>query len=339
MLYTYSLLGRNGRLGNQLFQIAGTVGRAHRTGDVTRARFPEWTYREYFSVPDIHFGSIEPGVRSIDMGRAYMQELYEFEHCSETIREYLTPSQVASNLADVIVGPTDGNYLALHVRRGDYLGLAHNHPPPKRNYFLSAVTMIREQVPPEQVIVFSDDPAWCREHLKIPDLRIHEPSLNHSIIENEVADFVAMSRCGAHVISNSTFSWWAAWLADSTAVCYPDPWFGPGLKHLVPLKFIPRHWTSVDARPAGPMRCPGLVVDESPDGFVVTDPATSRVHVLNPAASLVFEFCSGDLSMSEIQETLNSLGATIGVSESITELRRLGLVSNVPASCDSKTDR
>ena len=48
-MITYRQLGRNGQLGNQLWQIAGTIGIAYKAGDM--AAFPFWRYRSYFSVP------------------------------------------------------------------------------------------------------------------------------------------------------------------------------------------------------------------------------------------------------------------------------------------------
>jgi hypothetical protein len=67
-------------------------------------------------------------------------------------------------------------------------------------------------------------------------------------------DLCLMSMCDKHIISNSTFGWWGAWLADSSTVCYPDPWFGssyindlhPHFEVMIELKdLFPADWTMV----------------------------------------------------------------------------------------------
>lgn len=328
MRYTCSLLGRNGRLGNQLFQMAGTLGRAHRSGDVARARFPLWRYRRFFSIPDVHFEPLEDGERVIDIGRAYMQNLDEFGTCARIIRDYFAPSELARQLASEThptIGPAD---VSMHVRRGDYLTRASTHPAQRASYFRRAAALVRQHRAESTIHVFSDDPTWCTEHLGIADISVHVPSKTHSVEENEVADLVAMSRCGAHIISNSTFGWWGAWLAHSPLVFYPDPWFGPGLSHLDPAEFIPPDWKPVDTAPAGPLRVPGLVVEETPTGLVVADPVGRRVHHLNPAAAVVFEYCTGDNSELDIGRELAVVAPDLDWVAAIRELRRIGIVTN-----------
>ena len=71
------------------------------------------------------------------------------------------------------------------------------------------------------VIVFSDDPAWCNEQELFSDDRF-------LISENEDnrVDLCLMSLCSDFIIANSSFSWWGAWLADKGKVIAPKQWFG-----------------------------------------------------------------------------------------------------------------
>ena len=71
------------------------------------------------------------------------------------------------------------------------------------------------------VIVFSDDCDWCNTQELFSDDRF-------MISENNStdADLCLMSLCDYHIIANSSFSWWGAWLAKSKKVYAPKNWFG-----------------------------------------------------------------------------------------------------------------
>ena len=69
-------------------------------------------------------------------------------------------------------------------------------------------------------LVFSDDPAWCKEQELFADDTIMISEGNDADI-----DLCLMSKCNYHIIANSSFSWWGAWLADSEHVIAPMDWF------------------------------------------------------------------------------------------------------------------
>ena len=78
-----------------------------------------------------------------------------------------------------------------------------------------------EMLPDLDVIVFSDDAAWCNQQELFSSDRF-------SISEENTtdADLCLMSMCQYHIIANSSFSWWGAWLARSKKVIAPKNWFG-----------------------------------------------------------------------------------------------------------------
>ena len=75
------------------------------------------------------------------------------------------------------------------------------------------------------MIVFSDDPEWCENHEAFSEDRF--------AISNNAADFdlCLMTLCKYHIIANSSYSWWGAWLGKSDMVIAPKNWFGASCAH------------------------------------------------------------------------------------------------------------
>jgi len=115
------------------------------------------------------------------------------------------------------------NSVAVHVRRGDYLKL-----PAFRvcdaSYYLRAINDMRSVVETPRFHVFSDDPQWCRETFIDQDMEVIE---NSAANLNPLHDLHLMSLASHHVIANSSYSWWAAWLGDKPdqRVIMPERWF------------------------------------------------------------------------------------------------------------------
>ena len=107
--------------------------------------------------------------------------------------------------------------ISLHIRRGDYV-TNPNHPTQDVSYYEAALAKLPEDIP---VIVFSDDPAWCNEQSMFEDDRFMIAEGNSTD-----CDLCLMSLCKYHIIANSSYSWWGAWLAKSERVIAPKNWFG-----------------------------------------------------------------------------------------------------------------
>jgi len=106
--------------------------------------------------------------------------------------------------------------ISLHIRRGDYIHNP-NHPTQPMSYYEEALSKLPE-VP---VVVFSDDSEWCNQQKLFESDRF-------MIAEGNTTDcdLCLMSLCKYHIIANSSFSWWGAWLAKSEKVIAPKNWFG-----------------------------------------------------------------------------------------------------------------
>lgn len=132
--------------------------------------------------------------------------------------------------------------VAIHVRRTDYL----THPVFQvcgDSYYQAAVARMRSHTPGARFFVFSDDPEWCRSHFTDADQVIVD-SGSHS--PNPLHDLYLMSLASHHIIANSTYSWWSAWLADKPGqqVLMPDRWYARDIRAPIEEKRLP-HWEIV----------------------------------------------------------------------------------------------
>ena len=87
------------------------------------------------------------------------------------------------------------------------------------------------------VIIFSDDTAWCKEQKLFSDDRFLVSESG-----DQYVDLCLMSMCSDFIIANSSFSWWGAWLANKGKVIAPSKWFGPNNSHLDTCDLYPEHW-------------------------------------------------------------------------------------------------
>lgn len=116
------------------------------------------------------------------------------------------------------------NSVALHIRRGDYVtntAAAQFHGLCDMAYYHAAVQALKKQSPEIQVFVFSDEPGWARANLRL-DVPTYFVEANPGYVDLEL-----MRYCRHHVVANSSFSWWGAWLCESEGqvVHAPRRWF------------------------------------------------------------------------------------------------------------------
>lgn len=277
-------LGRDGRLGNQLFMMSATLALAWRDGAVPA--FPDdWRYRHVWEFPDGWFvarGDLvglpqvtnHPAVAHLpERWRHYLQDVSLLDgfwpRLASMWRASLT-ADAASVLAAAEVRCFDGlpgPVLSVHVRRGDNV----TNPPGTINavdpeFYPRAVQVARAAAPfpLRSVAVFSDDPDWCeqnRDLLGAADLPLrvfHGASRSKETdpaylteSADEWIDLLLGAHCSAHVLSNSTFAWWSAALSSNRRPVYPSYWVGPELtgSGFDPSLLFPAGWRRVDASP------------------------------------------------------------------------------------------
>ena len=249
-MISFNSLGNLGRLANQMFQYASLKGIAKNRGF------------DFVIPPENKFGESDPLVRSdplnihncfnIDNNRIGMypnqifaermhtfdQELFEncpdnidlfgyyqspkyFNHIEDEIRKDFSFSQDLVDSCQEVIDTLGGDVISLHIRRTDYKANP-NHPLQPIEYYNSALDKLPKD---SSVVVFSDDYEWCESNEAFSDDRF--------AVSNNAADFdlCLMTLCKYHIIANSSYSWWGAWLGKSDKVIAPKNWFGASCSH------------------------------------------------------------------------------------------------------------
>ncbi len=122
------------------------------------------------------------------------------------------------------------NAVSVHVRRGDYVSLqsaSTYHGTCSLDYYRKALEHVVGRIADPVFFVFSDDPDWTSENLRFPYTTHY---VRHNNADSAFQDLRLMSKCKHHIIANSSFSWWGAWLSDqnNNLVVAPDKWFAGG---------------------------------------------------------------------------------------------------------------
>ena len=228
-----------GGLGNQLFQIATAYAYAKRehkslvfrlTWPTRSDRPPLWN--TYLDPSGWNISLPGPSVRisekafsfhelpSVDSEASvelygYFQSSEYFSAYAEEIRDRL---QINPSLKSLF--PIPNNCIGAHVRRGDYMNHAAYHYVCSPKYYTGSRDYIDLEMP---VFWITDDPEWVQENLYRP---------GDSVVSSDtIADFTRLSQFKHLILSNSSFSWWAAWLNPcgfvERKICCPNKWFGP----------------------------------------------------------------------------------------------------------------
>lgn len=160
------------------------------------------------------------------------------------LRQQLRPLEplqgVSRSIADQIVETP--NSASIHLRRGDYTAVFGAASLLSENYYANAVTHLRDSVGVDRLFVFSDDSAyahrWAASH---PDVTV----VDHTNAWTADEDLQLMSLCQHHVIANSSFSWWGAWLNPRPAkvVIAPSNWLGFRTRDV---DLIPPEWAVLE---------------------------------------------------------------------------------------------
>lgn len=171
----------------------------------------------------------------------YFQNICYFDHFRSFVIEKLNKVDFLRPYCEGICKHFNlvfGRYAVLHIRGGDYNRLRHLYPAVNYSFLTDAFDLFNEH----KIVVLTDDPCYSRKVLNpyINDIEFLFPSLN-----DELLDFSVLLNCDKICISNSTFSWWGAYLNNNInkLVILPKPWY----KHFTSedLNLIPNGWIAL----------------------------------------------------------------------------------------------
>lgn len=157
----------------------------------------------------------------------YWQSEFYFAGAETQIRQDLTPKfEFSGDDQRIRQQMTEAISVSLHVRRGDYVSKASNlawHGICGLDYYAQALAIIADKVSNPHFFVFSDDMQWVKDNLNVKAACTYVSHNNESQAAN---DMMLMASCKHHVIANSSFSWWGAWLNPSPdkIVIRPKVW-------------------------------------------------------------------------------------------------------------------
>jgi hypothetical protein len=250
-MISFNNLGNLGRLGNQMFQYASLRGIATNRGFDFCIPF-----EKVFGINDINVKNSNTNIHTAFDLQKYSQDLSDnkmihedgfhfneqlfntcednidlygyfqsekyFKHIESEIRKDFTFKQEVVDVCKKFIEEeiNSDEVISLHIRRKDYLGLQSYHPVPPLEYYEYALN----NLPDIPVLIFSDDIDWCLEQEIFSSEKFFV-----SMSNSAEHDMSLMSMCNYHIIANSSFSWWGAWLSNSKKVIAPKVWFGPSL--------------------------------------------------------------------------------------------------------------
>lgn len=246
-----------GRLGNQLFQIAATIGYAKKIGmpyhipahtlndSIWPPVFTNLT-NEYFNPLQQSLPLVEPSHSYCEFPpyinstfpitfivKGYRQSYKYFEHCIDEVRK-----------AAGVVNLLNPDSCAVHMRFGDYRNYPDKHPIMPKEYFDSAIDeMYTHGI--KDFVFFSDEPDECHKYIASCHLPIRGVVYDS---QNALESFLQLCTYENAIISNSSFSLMAAILCPAPEIfkkiISPDhtQWFGSGNAHLDTRDMIPPYF-------------------------------------------------------------------------------------------------
>lgn len=176
----------------------------------------------------------------------YFQSEKYFKHIrEELLSDFAFPLLDESNqkLKDKMLKE---NSVSIHVRRGDYVSVKKSldyHGVLSLQYYKKALEVLNSKSGEEKTYyIFSDDPQFIKDNFGfLPQYEFVEGNRG----KDSWKDMALMQACKHHIVANSSFSWWGAWLSDRRGVTIaPSDWLNSHVSFDIH-DFIPNEWEIV----------------------------------------------------------------------------------------------
>lgn len=189
-----------------------------------------------------------PGINRVSqpcyLSGYWQSDKYFKPHEGVIRRDFAFKDALSGRNKEIAEQLNSSNAISLHVRRGDYVNdprTQATHGLCSMDYYRAAIRYIAERVKQPHFYVFSDDMPWVKDNLKVDFPCLY---VDHNKGKTSYNDMRLMSLCRHHIIANSSFSWWGAWLNPSPEkiVVAPKKWFANqnDVKDL-----FPQGWTTL----------------------------------------------------------------------------------------------
>lgn len=159
----------------------------------------------------------------------YWQSYKYLETIEDKIRSDFTLKKNIIINSEILSSIREETSVSVHIRRGDYFTKknAKIYEAIPLDYYINSINELSGKLLNPIFYIFSNDLIWAKENLVLPN-NIHLKFVDNSdCADIAIADLVLMSSCKHHIIANSTFSWWGAWLNPSISkiVIAPAKWY------------------------------------------------------------------------------------------------------------------
>ncbi len=180
--------------------------------------------------------------------KGYWQSEQYFASYKTQIRDTFAfkigPADLLAGLVEQLSKP---NAVSVHFRRGDYLTntLANKVLGTlPMDYYKKAIAIMRRELSNPFFYVFSDDTEWVKKIFPLDD---NYQIMDHFSKELNHYDMLLMSKCAHHIIANSSYSWWGAWLNPQPRklVIAPEQWFADERLNKNSTGIVPIGWTRI----------------------------------------------------------------------------------------------
>jgi len=254
-MITCQSLGLNGRFGNQMFQYATLYALGKDLGYEIGAPYQTKSPNDklHFCLPECFelsakdsssfiFDNVyletnfcyEANIKNImdntDIRGYFQTEKYFKNYKKDLIKKEFKFKSNIENKTNLILNKIKKSPISVHIRLGDYLFFQESHPICTKEYYQKAFDNLPNDVP---IILFSDN-------MDLATKIINDAGKEVDLFgtDDKFLDMCLMTKCKYHIIANSSFSWWGAWLSNSEQVIAPRKWFGEA-------SHMPKKWDDV----------------------------------------------------------------------------------------------